>query len=98
MADKKEVLKASIYNKGSRTWDIAGQKCAPGKSIEVDKAVAEKYVAGYPNDLVLGDSGGNQKIHNEFRKLKAENAKLKAELEELKGKKASAKKVESKKE
>ena len=89
--------KAKIYNKGVRTWDIAGQKCAPGKTIELDKAVAEKYVSGYPGDLVLGESGGDKKIHNEFRKCKAENVRLKAELAELK-KKPASKKTESKKE
>ena len=53
--------RVKIYNKGKRDWDfidpVEGRVwCHPGKSIEVDKSVADKYIAAYPQEFVLGDS------------------------------------------
>ena len=92
--------RVKIYNKGGRTWPLPVgfdknkkqvlNDCGPGKSIELDEAVANRMVKNYPDDFIHGESmavsGNSTKALNaQIKKLTAENAELKEELAETEG-------------
>jgi hypothetical protein len=49
---------ATLYNKGKRTWKLEKdlKELKPGKRIDVDKKLAEKYIGLYPKEFELMDS------------------------------------------
>ena len=90
--------RVKIYNKGGRTWPLPVgfdknkkqvlNACAPGKSIELDEAVAERMVKNYPDDFIHGESmkvsgSGTKALNAQIKKLMAENEALSARIAEL---------------
>lgn len=95
MADEKKVKeeKVKLHNKGKREFTLTGGiKSPPGRAIDVDKSVAEKFITAYPKDFMLYEdlvapSSTKQELKEATAKataLEDENAKLKAQLEALK--------------
>ena len=91
MAKSKRI---KIYNKGKRTWPLLdnGEKveCGPGRSVELDKSVADKLVEGYPKDFIHGETlgmtsaGGDvKKLKKQIKDLDKENADQALKIEEL---------------
>jgi len=87
MTDKK----VEIYNKGKREYTIPPAKeggknrmIMPGRKITLEKAMAQKMIDAYPNDIIefgsLETPGGND-ISKENKRLEDENAKLKEYVE-----------------
>jgi uncharacterized small protein (DUF1192 family) len=90
------MSKVKLYNKGKREWNICGQQLNPGKSIEVDEKVAEKFAANYHTDFVVGGEAPQKvnvrALNAKIKKLEEENAELKSKL----AKKTTSKKSEEK--
>lgn len=64
MSKAKKTERVNLYNKGRRTWPLVdgGRKegeqnveLRPGKSIELDKVLADRMIKNYPGDFILGN-------------------------------------------
>ena len=53
-----KIERITMYNKGRRIWPLndCGKEVSlsPGKTIELEKALAEKLVANYPLEFIIG--------------------------------------------
>jgi len=74
-----KAVRVNLYNKGRRTWPLIDDgkdiELMPGKSIEIDKTLADKMIKNYPNDFILG----NKPVIEDSAKVKA----FKKEIETL---------------
>lgn len=91
MAEKTSE-KVRLHNRGKREFILkTGAKSYPDRAIEVDKDIADFYVAAYPKDFILYDNLGaasevklsNSKLIKENKKLATEKAGLEARIKEL---------------
>ncbi len=98
---EKVTEKVRLHNRGKREFILkTGAKSYPDRAIEVDKDVADFYIAAYPKDFILYDDLGavsevklsNAKLIKENKKLATEKASLEARIKELE----SASKAEDK--
>ncbi len=93
MAKKKEAEKIRVHNQGNREFMIPpvkeGKKnrmLYPNRAIEIEKDLALKLIAGYPNDLIEFDSlvtGDKKDLNRENARLESENESLKQRIAEL---------------
>jgi len=65
---------ATLYNKGKRTWKLAKdlKELRPGKRMDVDKKLAQKYIVLYPKEFELMDSVEKSEPKRKPRKQKSE--------------------------
>lgn len=75
-----------IYNKGSRTFQLGGDKVIkPGLSVEVENKVAKQLIKDYPRDLIAFEQGRNTEgVREEIAELNARIAELEADKAALK--------------
>lgn len=76
---KKTEERIRVHNQGNREYTIPPSKkggknriLQPGRAIEIEKDVAEKFIKAYPRDLIEFDS----LVSGEKKNLSKENVRL----------------------
>lgn len=96
MAVKPKYSEIRIHNQGKREFTIPpakgekeNRKLLPGRALEVEKEIAEKYLAGYPREIIEFDSLVTESKTNlaaENLQLESKNNKQADEIKALKEK------------